>query len=89
MQEERDRIRSSSTLPVPHPNSQPPTPTRVAGTGSQFEFEERGDVIMFYNNVFLPELTVKYIMKFAPNVSVSRLLIQFFILNLFLYNYNN
>ncbi|CAG2100686.1 unnamed protein product [Medioppia subpectinata] len=71
MQEEKDRIRSSSTLPVPHPNSQPPTPTRVAGTGSQFEFEERGDVIMFYNNVYLPELTVKYIMKFSPNISES------------------
>ena len=66
LQEDKDRIRSSSTLPVPHPNSQPPTPTRVAGTGTHFEFEERGDIIMFYNNVYLPELT-KFIMKFTSN----------------------
>ncbi|CAG2165340.1 unnamed protein product, partial [Oppiella nova] len=26
---------------------------------------------MFYNNVYLPELTVKYIMKFSPNISES------------------
>ncbi|RWS25254.1 Retinoblastoma-like protein 1 [Leptotrombidium deliense] len=63
-QEERERIRSSSTLPVPHPNSQPPTPTRLAGTGSQFEFgEERGDLIMFYNKIYVPEMKT-YIMKF-------------------------
>ncbi|RWS02001.1 Retinoblastoma-like protein 1 [Dinothrombium tinctorium] len=68
--EERERIRSSSTLPVPHPNSQPPTPTRLAGTGSQFDFgEERGDLIMFYNRVYVPEMGT-YIMKFnAENSS--------------------
>lgn len=70
MPEDKASVRSSSTLPVPHPGSQPPTPTRVAGTGTQFEFEERGDVIMFYNSVYLPELTVKYILKFSPTLSV-------------------
>ena len=48
-------IRSSSALPVAEPDSQPPTPTRLAGTGSSFEFEDRGedrgDLIKFYNAV--------------------------------------
>ncbi|KAI1297169.1 Retinoblastoma-like protein 2 [Halotydeus destructor] len=68
-QEERERIRSSSTLPIPHPSSQPPTPTRLAGTGSQFDFgEERGDLIMFYNQVYVPEMK-SYIMKFTTENS--------------------
>jgi len=67
-QEEKDGIRSNSTLPVPHPSSQPPTPTRLAGTGSQFDFgEERGDLIMFYNQIYIPELKT-YIMKFTAEV---------------------
>lgn len=50
-------IRSSSTLPVPHPSSHPPTPTRMVGTGSNFEFgEERGDLIQFYNQVFITQM---------------------------------
>lgn len=46
-------MRSSSTLPVPQPNSQPPTPTRLGGSGGAFDFntEERGDLIQFYNTV--------------------------------------
>ena len=44
-------IRSSSALPTPEPDSRPPTPTRLAGTGSSFEFEDRGDLIKFYNAV--------------------------------------
>ena len=67
--EESTGIRSNSTLPVPHPNSQPPTPTRLAGSGSQFEFgEERGDLILFYNQVYVPEMQ-EYIMKFSSKVS--------------------
>ncbi|XP_060584705.1 retinoblastoma-like protein 2 [Ruditapes philippinarum] len=50
-------MRSSSTLPVPHPSSHPPTPTRMVGTGSNFEFgEERGDLIQFYNQVFITQM---------------------------------
>lgn len=64
--ERLNAIRSTSTLPVPHPGSQPPTPTRLAGTGTQFEFEERGDLIMFYNMVFVPKLQ-----KFAYKFSVT------------------
>lgn len=63
-EDNKERIRSSSTLPVPHPNSQPPTPTRLTGTGSNFDFpEERGDLIMFYNQIYIPEVK-QYIMKF-------------------------
>jgi hypothetical protein len=64
-----EAIRSSSTLPIPHPTSQPPTPTRLAGTGSQFDFgEERGDLIMFYNQVYVPEMK-NYIMKFQTEMN--------------------
>ena len=50
--ETREVMRSSSTLPVPHPGSHPPTPIHLssAGSGSENE-EERGDLIMFYNQV--------------------------------------
>ncbi|XP_023215002.1 retinoblastoma-like protein 2, partial [Centruroides sculpturatus] len=57
-------IRSSSTLPVPHPSSQPPTPTRLTGTGTHFEFEDRGDLIMFYNTVYVPKLQ-SFALKFT------------------------
>ncbi|XP_042908450.1 retinoblastoma-like protein 1 [Parasteatoda tepidariorum] len=57
-------IRSSSTLPVPHPGSQPPTPTKLAGTGTHFEFEERGDLIKFYNKVYVPRIQ-RFAYKFS------------------------
>lgn len=67
--DDKEVIRSSSTLPVPAPSSQPPTPTRMSGTGSQFEFgEERGDLIMFYNQVYVPEVK-EYIISFQQTVS--------------------
>lgn len=60
-------IRSSSTLPVPHPNSHPPTPTRLVGTGSSFEVgEERGDLIQFYNQVFITKIR-KFAIRFSVN----------------------
>ncbi|XP_043563463.1 retinoblastoma-like protein 2 [Chiloscyllium plagiosum] len=46
-------MRSSSTLPVPQPSSAPPTPTRLAGANSDMEEEERGDLIQFYNNIYI------------------------------------
>ncbi|CAL1274293.1 unnamed protein product [Larinioides sclopetarius] len=55
--EQLSTIRSSSTLPVPHPSSQPPTPTKLTGTGTHFEFEERGDLIKFYNKLESPPLS--------------------------------
>lgn len=66
--EEKEAIRSSSTLPVSAPSSQPPTPTRMSGTGSQFEFgEQRGDLIKFYNEVYVPEVK-SYIISFQETV---------------------
>uniref|UniRef100_UPI00398E8CBC retinoblastoma-like protein 2 isoform X2 n=1 Tax=Pristiophorus japonicus TaxID=55135 RepID=UPI00398E8CBC len=46
-------MRSNSTLPVPQPSSAPPTPTRMAGANSDMEEEERGDLIQFYNNIYI------------------------------------
>ncbi|OXB64264.1 hypothetical protein ASZ78_002979 [Callipepla squamata] len=49
-------MRSSSTLPVPHPSSAPPTPTRLSGANSDTEEEERGDLIQFYNSVYIEQI---------------------------------
>ncbi|XP_014300989.1 retinoblastoma-like protein 2 isoform X1 [Myotis lucifugus] len=49
-------MRSSSTLPVPQPSSAPPTPTRLTGANSDLEEEERGDLIQFYNNVYVKQI---------------------------------
>lgn len=65
-------MRSTSTLPVPHPNSQPPTPTKLAGSGNFFDDEERGDLILFYNKVFVPEVR-KFVLKFSPARVSSKL----------------
>jgi retinoblastoma-like protein 2 len=59
-------IRSNSTLPVPQPSSQPPTPTRLAGTGTSFEFEDRGDLIKFYNAVYVKEVK-NFALKFSQH----------------------
>ena len=60
------KIRSDSALPHPQPDSCPPTPTRLAGTGTVFEFEDRGDLISFYNTVF-----VKRVKNFATKFSAQ------------------
>ncbi|XP_049642016.1 retinoblastoma-like protein 2 isoform X2 [Suncus etruscus] len=49
-------MRSSSTLPVPQPSSAPSTPTHLTGANSDVEEEERGDVIQFYNNIYLKQV---------------------------------
>ncbi|XP_054566143.1 retinoblastoma-like protein 2 isoform X2 [Eptesicus fuscus] len=61
-------MRSSSTLPVPQPSSAPPTPTRLTGAHSDLEEEERGDLIQFYNNVY-----VKQIKTFALKYSQANM----------------
>ncbi|KAM5296819.1 retinoblastoma-like protein 2 isoform 1-T4 [Glossophaga mutica] len=56
-------VRSSSTLPVPQPSSAPPTPTHLTGANSDVEEEERGDLIQFYNNVYIKQIksfAIKY-----------------------------
>jgi len=61
-----DGIRSSSTLPITQPPSAPPTPTHLAGTGSSYESEDRGDLIHFYNTIYV--LRVKgFALKFSGN----------------------
>ncbi|KAM9301874.1 retinoblastoma-like protein 2 [Gastrophryne carolinensis] len=49
-------MRSSSTLPVSQPSSAPPTPTRLPGASSDVEEEERGDLVQFYNNVYIEKM---------------------------------
>ncbi|XP_028941482.1 retinoblastoma-like protein 2 isoform X3 [Antrostomus carolinensis] len=63
-------MRSSSTLPVPHPNSAPPTPTRLTGANSDTEEEERGDLIQFYNNIYIEQIK-EFALKYTSNAADS------------------
>uniref|UniRef100_A0A672QFY4 RB transcriptional corepressor like 2 n=1 Tax=Sinocyclocheilus grahami TaxID=75366 RepID=A0A672QFY4_SINGR len=60
-------MRSNSTLPIPQPSSTPSTPTRAPGVPQEQE-EERGDLICFYNNVY-----IKQIKQFALRYSTPPL----------------
>ncbi|GLG97802.1 Uncharacterized protein GBIM_04488 [Gryllus bimaculatus] len=51
----KEDSRDSGNLPASQPSA-PPTPTRLAGTSNSFEFEDRGDLIMFYNTVYVPKV---------------------------------
>jgi hypothetical protein len=51
-------------LPFPQPSSCPPTPTGLAGTSSSFEYEDRGDLILFYNTVYVRRLQA-FAIKFS------------------------
>lgn len=66
-------VRSSSTLPFPQPSSCPPTPTGLAGTSSSFEYEDRGDLILFYNTVYVRRLQA-FALKFSNR---NRLVVHF------------
>uniref|UniRef100_A0A8C2M2P8 RB transcriptional corepressor like 2 n=1 Tax=Cricetulus griseus TaxID=10029 RepID=A0A8C2M2P8_CRIGR len=57
-------MRSNSTLPVPQPSSAPPTPTRLTGANSDIEEEERGDLIQFYNNIYIKQIQT-FAMKYS------------------------
>ncbi|GAB6030492.1 Retinoblastoma-like protein 1, variant 2 [Chamberlinius hualienensis] len=62
-------IRSSSTLPVDHhSSSQPPTPTKLAGSSNTFGFEDRGDLITFYNKVYIARMQ-QFVLKFSTERS--------------------
>ncbi|KAM5138330.1 retinoblastoma-like protein 2 [Mantella aurantiaca] len=64
-------MRSSSTLPVPQPNSAPPTPTQLTGANSDMEEEERGDLVQFYNNIYIDKMK-SFAMKYTqPNAHES------------------
>lgn len=59
------QVCSSSTLvPLP-PDGLPPTPTRLAGTATQFEMDQRGDIMKFYNEVYHKRMT-QFASKFSP-----------------------
>ncbi|XP_032983174.1 retinoblastoma-like protein 2 isoform X1 [Rhinolophus ferrumequinum] len=63
-------MRSSSTLPVPQPSSAPPTPTRLTGANSDTEEEERGDLIQFYNNIYIQQMRT-FALKYSQASLVS------------------
>uniref|UniRef100_A0A8C1R6P1 Retinoblastoma-like 2 (p130) n=1 Tax=Cyprinus carpio TaxID=7962 RepID=A0A8C1R6P1_CYPCA len=55
-------MHSSRTLPIPQPSTAPSTPTRAPG-GPQGQEEERGDLIRFYNHVYIKQIkqfTLRY-----------------------------
>lgn len=63
-------MRSSSTLPVPQPSSAPPTPTRLTGPNSDTEEEERGDLIQFYNNIYIEQIK-DFALKYTSSATDS------------------
>lgn len=68
-------------MPVPQPSSAPPTPTRLTGANSDVEEEERGDLIQFYNNIYIRQMKT-FAMKYsqANAVSLRRIISYFFLL---------
>nr|XP_009296483.1 retinoblastoma-like protein 2 isoform X2 [Danio rerio] len=58
-------MRSSSTLPIPQPSSAPSTPTRAPG-GPQEQEEERGDLIRFYNHVYIKQIK-PFALRYSSN----------------------
>ncbi|KAM6937382.1 retinoblastoma-like protein 2 [Xenentodon cancila] len=63
------QIRSSSTLPTPQPGSAPSTPTntssRISSVVGEGE-EERGDLILFYNNVYVKQMRL-FALRYSPS----------------------
>lgn len=57
-------MRSSSTLPIPHPSSAPSTPTRALG--AQEQEEERGDLIRFYNHIYIKQIK-QFALRYSRN----------------------
>ncbi|XP_026220835.1 retinoblastoma-like protein 2 isoform X1 [Anabas testudineus] len=64
-------IRCSSTLPAPQPSSAPSTPTNTSikkssSSGAGDGEEERGDLIHFYNNVYIKQMR-HFALRYSPN----------------------
>lgn len=68
-------IRSSSTLPVPQPGSTPSTPTNASNKTSSSSTtsctvsdgeEERGDLIHFYNHVYIKQMR-HFALRYSPS----------------------
>ncbi|XP_051975626.1 retinoblastoma-like protein 2 [Xyrauchen texanus] len=58
-------MRSSSTLPIPQPSSAPSTPTRAPGATQEQE-EERGDLIHFYNHIYIKQIK-QFALRYSSN----------------------
>ncbi|XP_053174930.1 LOW QUALITY PROTEIN: retinoblastoma-like protein 2 [Scomber japonicus] len=67
-------IRSSSTLPGPQPGSAPSTPNKNSSSSPSSSFsssvagdgeEERGDLIHFYNNVYIKQMR-HFALRYSP-----------------------
>uniref|UniRef100_A0A4W5NAD9 RB transcriptional corepressor like 2 n=1 Tax=Hucho hucho TaxID=62062 RepID=A0A4W5NAD9_9TELE len=58
-------MRSTSTLPIPQPGSTPPTPT----LGGE---EEQGDIIQFYNRVYIKQMH-HFARRYSPSSSSAGL----------------
>ncbi|XP_042267885.1 retinoblastoma-like protein 2 isoform X2 [Thunnus maccoyii] len=66
-------IRSSSTLPAPQPGSAPSTPNKNSSSSSSSSSssnmgdgeEERGDLIHFYNNVYIKQMR-HFALRYSP-----------------------
>ncbi|XP_066587263.1 retinoblastoma-like protein 1 isoform X2 [Prorops nasuta] len=50
------KIDGNNETDINEDNTTPPTPTRMAGTSQNFGQEERGDLIKFYNTVYVPRV---------------------------------
>ncbi|XP_060892212.1 retinoblastoma-like protein 2 isoform X1 [Labrus mixtus] len=62
-------VRSSSTLPAPQPGSAPSTPKKTSSSSSavcEAEDEERGDLILFYNNVYIKQMRL-FALRYSPS----------------------
>ncbi|GLD61780.1 retinoblastoma-like protein 2, partial [Lates japonicus] len=64
-------IRSSSTLPAPQPCSAPSTPTNTSTKNASSSAagdaeEERGDLIHFYNNVYIKQMRL-FALRYSPS----------------------
>ncbi|XP_036431860.1 retinoblastoma-like protein 2 isoform X1 [Colossoma macropomum] len=61
-------MRSSSTLPIPQPSSAPSTPTHIPGAPpEQEEEEERGDLIRFYNHIYIKQIK-HFALRYSSNL---------------------
>ncbi|XP_028285723.1 retinoblastoma-like protein 2 isoform X2 [Parambassis ranga] len=58
-------IRSSSTLPGPQPGSTPSTPNKTSSSSCVAE-EERGDLIHFYNNIYIKQMR-HFALRYSPS----------------------
>lgn len=49
-------LKSEASVGQQEGNAPPPTPSQMTGTSTNFESEERGDLILFYNQVYVQQM---------------------------------